>query len=633
MHMNRFHIKISLNESVDPRVVFVEKNSGNYHEAESISSDYDGKRQCMYTEPGLLLAGEVKLHNRQTILRDLDCSVSITREITDLAVVALCYKEWGMACLNKLAGAFSFILFDRKTGHLFAARDHLGIKQLYYKIDSRNILSISPSCKNIIEEGEKSGVEIDKETFLDYLLGLLPDQNKTVFSSILQLPPGHYFTLYKGTIKTEKYWNLNVSSGLKFSSKKVTISRFLELFEEVLRDRWGDKRRNILLFSGGLDSTSILCGLRFLAQVEKDDFELLSHVNLHATEAGDGGDKKYIQLALKKLGMETTYTRGSRRAIDETMLLDYFDENFRMPWSPLIVDTSPLESRYKNTSEKEIFSGIGGDELVSITPKNSAIYLFFSGRWYSLCKFLKREAAENGKSVFKTLLHSVFFRLLPDRAQDVYRKIRRVPVFDPIENSFIKPSYMGRKELLKFSKRKTGWWKEKRIYDPRKEMRETVESGYFIPALEHAETISQRSRCNFNMVFLDRRIIEFCLSVPGIEFARDGVPRSFLRNCMQGYLPEEIEKRITKQLIGHTDDVSMIINHKLFWSLVSRKHTSVWAIIDRKRLIAAYNDLRKGKVRLEERAILGHQISRCINAVAFYVWYEQKTANFDGLEK
>ena len=59
---------------------------------------------------------------------------------SDTEVILKMYEVFGIDCLNHLNGMFAFIIYDKLRSTLFIARDHFGIKPLYYYHDETKIL-------------------------------------------------------------------------------------------------------------------------------------------------------------------------------------------------------------------------------------------------------------------------------------------------------------------------------------------------------------------------------------------------------------------------------------------------------------------------------------------------------------
>src|SRR5262249_49155376 len=74
------------------------------------------------------------------------------RSHSDTEVILLAYKQWGANCLEKLNGMFAFAIWDKQARQLFAARDRLGIKPLYYWHDPLHLVFASET-KALFESG------------------------------------------------------------------------------------------------------------------------------------------------------------------------------------------------------------------------------------------------------------------------------------------------------------------------------------------------------------------------------------------------------------------------------------------------------------------------------------------------
>ena len=118
------------------------------------------------------------------------------RSHTDTEVVLHLYEEYGpdrfKDCLNRLHGMFALAICDLRgpSPKLFLARDHFGIKPLYY-CDRGGKLAFASEVKALLEV---PGIEasMNREALDKYLTFLWVPDPLTMFEGILKLPAGHY---------------------------------------------------------------------------------------------------------------------------------------------------------------------------------------------------------------------------------------------------------------------------------------------------------------------------------------------------------------------------------------------------------------------------------------------------------
>src|SRR2546426_2489320 len=94
--------------------------------------------------------GEV--YNFRELRADLESGGRQFRSRSDTEVVLAAFERWGPACLDRLNGMFAFAIWDRERRELFAARDRLGIKPLYWAV-SRGTLFLASEIKAILATG------------------------------------------------------------------------------------------------------------------------------------------------------------------------------------------------------------------------------------------------------------------------------------------------------------------------------------------------------------------------------------------------------------------------------------------------------------------------------------------------
>src|SRR5258707_10067270 len=93
-----------------------------------------GLQPMFYHEDNRLFAltynGEI--YNFKELRAELTARGHIFRTQSDTEVLLHSYMEWGDACVQHLNGIFAFGLWDEAKQQLILARDHLGVKPLFY---------------------------------------------------------------------------------------------------------------------------------------------------------------------------------------------------------------------------------------------------------------------------------------------------------------------------------------------------------------------------------------------------------------------------------------------------------------------------------------------------------------------
>jgi asparagine synthase (glutamine-hydrolysing) len=103
---------------------------------------------------------------------------------------------------------FAFAVWDTRTGTLFAARDHFGIKPFYYHHFPDGRLLFSSEIKALLCcPGVPRAVHLP--ALAEYLAFLWVGDPWTMFEGVLKLPPGHKLMWSNGRLRVEEWWDLN----------------------------------------------------------------------------------------------------------------------------------------------------------------------------------------------------------------------------------------------------------------------------------------------------------------------------------------------------------------------------------------------------------------------------------------
>jgi asparagine synthase (glutamine-hydrolysing) len=144
---------------------------------------------------------------------------------TDTEVVLHLYEEVGPECVKRLNGMFAFSLCDMRsaTPTLLLARDHFGVKPLYYWYRGRQ-MAFASEIKALLEV-PGIAAELDPESLHQYLTFLWVPDPKTMFRDIVKLPAGHYAVLKSGELSVTRYWDLS------FPRKTMSIQSLKKIWQ------------------------------------------------------------------------------------------------------------------------------------------------------------------------------------------------------------------------------------------------------------------------------------------------------------------------------------------------------------------------------------------------------------------
>ena len=164
----------------------------------------------------------------------------------------------GLKGIKDLNGMFSIVFFDLKKKKIFLIRDRFGIKPLYYRI-KKNIIFFSSEIKSLPLEKD---TKVKFDVLNEYLESeLYPNKKKTFYKNIFEIEPGTINEFNNNKITSKKYYSLEKNLR-KLEKNKITLDDFEKALERSIKFRLRSDVPISMHFSGGVDSTALLCKLR-----------------------------------------------------------------------------------------------------------------------------------------------------------------------------------------------------------------------------------------------------------------------------------------------------------------------------------------------------------------------------------
>jgi asparagine synthase (glutamine-hydrolysing) len=201
-----------------------------------------------------------EIYNFVELRTELQAKGHTFRTLSDTEVIVHGYREWGEQCLDRLRGMFGLAVWDVKKRKLLIARDAMGIKPVYYRLDSRTVFFSSEVRALMTGRGERP--ELDPTSVNLFLRHRYTPSPRTLFRGIQKLAPGTMLVVESGVARIERWYT--------FTPAPFSVRRSLtEAADELLHLYRGAVRRHLisdvpvgLLLSGGIDSALLLALMR-----------------------------------------------------------------------------------------------------------------------------------------------------------------------------------------------------------------------------------------------------------------------------------------------------------------------------------------------------------------------------------
>lgn len=184
---------------------------------------------------------------------------------SDTEVLLASWIVWGEACLKRLNGMFSFVIFDKLKQHVVCVRDAFGIKPLFYQYDENGFFFASELPALLALDAKPHQLNLQRA--YAYLVGgCYDDHEETFFDCIKQLMPGHILTLdLEGELmcSNRRWWWPSIAQRTDLSFAHAS-EKLREMFLQNIRLNLRSDVPLGAALSGGVDSSAVVCAMRHL---------------------------------------------------------------------------------------------------------------------------------------------------------------------------------------------------------------------------------------------------------------------------------------------------------------------------------------------------------------------------------
>ena len=475
--------------------------------------DPEGGKQpmiCKYLGNTYVITYNGQIYNTKELRKTLEDSGFTFEGHCDTEVLLKAFIYYGYNVVNHLNGIFAFAIWNEGKKELFLARDHFGVKPLFYSIKDNQLIFAS-EIKALFEY-PSIYPKIDEQGIAE-LFGIGPAHTPGVgvFKGIEELKPANYLVFNRSGVRIKEYWKLK--SRMHTDDFATTCSTVKELLTDAIERQLVSDVPLCTFLSGGLDSSIITlysanyCRKHDLPMINTYSVDYVDNdKNFQKTDFQPNSDSDYINLITNKLG-----TKHHTIYLDTPELADSLKEAMIARDLPGMADVDSSLLLFCKAVKKEATVSIMGE---------CADEIFGGYPW-----FFREDALSSGTFPWSINISGRQHLLNPE----LQEKIDLKEYIDYRYNESL-----NEVELLNVDSKET---KEKR------KITYLTMNWFMQTLLSRTDRMGMYNGFELRVPFCDYRLAEYVWNIPWEIKALHGREKGLLRYIMKDELPKEIVDR------------------------------------------------------------------------------------------
>ncbi|MGM1034811.1 MAG: asparagine synthase-related protein [Bacillota bacterium] len=460
-----------------------------------------------------IIIGDINIHNKTDLIKKYSIEKVMGNTADNYALINHLYKLKGMHFVNELIGEFSFVLYDKIQSKLFAVRDQIGVKTLFWiKNDNGYVFASDLFLLNKYFNKQEINSDYLKE-FIEST-GVI-DSELTPYKKVKRVSSGSLLFIKEEFCKKINYWDLsNIRGDIYYKNESDYAEEFSSLLSKAVKDRLSVQKTNAIMLSGGLDSTSIYAIAKTIERSERE--YRIKSVSAVFDELIECDEREYINDLLQRYK-----DRGEYLNFDNILMFENFPNNFPFSYEPNVNSISydftyNLIKKSVESGMSNILSGYAGDHLLT-------------GSLYVTRDFINR--GKIGKAFSYITNYSI------STNTSAFQNFLDYTVVPNVSKQFIKNKKSALNVALNNKMKKIKYFHQKELFYQISNAKSHLYTDRVIGAISSAD---------IHHPFLDRRLIEYIYRIPGELRFQDNYTKFILRKSMNQYLPNKITNRINK---------------------------------------------------------------------------------------
>ncbi|MDR2995626.1 MAG: asparagine synthase (glutamine-hydrolyzing) [Bacillus cereus] len=471
--------------------------------------DPEGGLQPMLYKDGettvsLTFNGEI--YNYQELRIELEHLGHVFQTKSDTEVLLHAYLEWKEDCVQHLNGIFAFGIWDEKLQRLMLARDHLGVKPLFFAQRDNSVI-FGSEIKVLLSHPDVQA-EVDTEGLSEiFCLGPMRTPGHAVFKDLHEVRGGHYILFTSNKTKSKQYWKLE--SKPHTDDINTTVNTIHSILEDTVKRQLVADRPVVTMLSGGLDSSGLtgLAGNEFKHIGKKLHTYSLTFTNEERDFEEDflrrDRDEPWVQRVSEHVGTQHhSFELGPEKLIENLLI-------------PMRARDLPGVGELE-TSLYLLFREMKKDATVALSGE-SADEVFSGYPWFHQEEFLKADIFPwnvNYSYITEILSEDLKTKINPIdyQKQRFQEAVHEIPFLEGENNLQAKQRQMSYMFITRF-----------------------------LPfMLERKDRTSMMTGFEVRVPFCDYRLVEYLWNVPFEIKSIDNIEKGILRRAFQTVLPTDV---------------------------------------------------------------------------------------------
>ncbi|HEY4389607.1 MAG TPA: asparagine synthase (glutamine-hydrolyzing) [Ktedonobacteraceae bacterium] len=452
-----------------------------------------------------------EIYNFRELRRELESHGHTFCTSSDTEVLLHAYVEWGTACVQHLNGIFAFGLWDEQKQQLLLARDHLGVKPLYYA--ERDGAILFGSELKVLLAHPLVKPEVDAHGLAE-ILTFVRTPDSGIYRNVQELRPGHLLICREQTSRISRYWTLR--SVPHTDDLDTTAEHIRMLLEDTVKHQLIADVPVVTLLSGGLDSSGLtaLTAREFKREGKELHTYSIDFVDsgehFHSTPLHPSLDAPWVKRMAEYVGSQHHTIMVDSSALVESLLV------------PLHVCDFPTAGQM-TSSLYLLFKAMKQDATVALSGE-SADEVFGGYPWFH------NEAALNTHTFpWLPAFHGVGPNPMAWLSADLVRKVR--------PDEYIEQQY--RQTIIEVPRLEG----ESSLEARRREMFYLNQTHFLRFLLERKDRMSMATGFEARVPFCDYRLVEYVWNIPWSMKMVDDQEKGILRHAFAQVLPEDVRTR------------------------------------------------------------------------------------------